>query len=148
MRGSGRFRSDPTSGMGPYEANRGSQARAANLGQSGRSRSNPYGGYSDTEVTGISASDRYYRDPYHDHPDSRYHHHSGGYYDDTGRRGGYGAGVLDDERVRRPPPPPRPSMQSRGYTDHHSEFIDSDMESVTSAFSSQSAPHARARRSG
>ena len=136
------------------------------LGQSGRSRTvaNPYGGYSDTEVMGPTAENRLYgRDPYLDHPrDDRYAGHgSGNYYSDhrsvpplrpTGAN--YGDG-LGDERVRGPPPPPRPGVSSheRGervrrpiIAEHaHGEFIDSDIESVTSAFSSHSAPHVRRR---
>ena len=143
------------------------------LGQSGRSRTvtNPYGGYSDTEVMGPTAENRLYgRDPYLDHPrDDRYAGHRGGSYYDEHRgvpphRGGpppgpsYGEN-LGDERVRGPPPPPRSGIPTheRGervrrpiIADHaHGEFaIDSDIESVTSAFSSHSAPHARGRRPG
>ena len=142
------------------------------LGQSGRSRTvtNPYGGYSDTEVMGPTAENRLYgRDPYLDHPrDDRYGaHRSGSYYDDhrgmpphragPGPPGpGYGERDLGDERVRGPPPPPRQGVSTHERSqriprpiiaDHaHGEFaIDSDIESVTSAFSSHSAPHARGR---
>ena len=66
------------------------------LGQSGRSRtvSNPYGGYSDTEVMGPAAENRLYgRDPYLDHPrDDRY----------AGPRGG--GSYYDDHRSVAPPP--------------------------------------------
>ena len=146
------------------------------LGQSGRSRTlaNPYGGYSDTEVMGPTAENRLYgRDPYLDHPrDDRYAGQgSGSYYNDHrsgppprpsgdgfGGRASYGDG-LGDERVRGPPPPPRPGVSSheRGervrrpiIAEHaHGDFaIDSDIESVTSAFSSHSAPHVRGRRPG
>ena len=140
------------------------------LGQAGRSRSNPYGGYSDTEAMGPSASDRYYaRDPYYD----------GRTYDD--RAAGYGQQqqpYYNDRRAAAPPPPPRdrdfaaagdpyrqrgplrpPQMDpmrtgemmgSGGHLGprHPTEFFDSDMESVTSAFSSQSAPHVRGKRPG
>jgi hypothetical protein len=143
---------------------------AVGLGQAGRSRSNPYGGYSDTEAMGPAASDRYYgRDPYYD----------GRTYDD-----GYGP-YYNDRRAAAPPPPPRDRdfaasgdpyrqpvdvrrgplrappgpmdpmrtgeiMGSGGHLGprHPAEFFDSDMESVTSAFSSQSAPHARGKRPG
>lgn len=144
------------------------------LGQAGRSRSNPYGGYSDTEAMGPAASDRYYgRDPYYE----------GRTYDDRG----YGP-YYNDRRAAGPPPPPRdrdfttdpyrqqqpmdtsgvrrgPMRPVPGSMDpsrtgenmgsggqlgprHPSEFFDSDMESVTSAFSSQSAPHTRGKRPG
>ena len=154
------------------------------LGQSGRSRSNPYGGYSDTEAMGPAASDRYYgRDPYYE----------GRTYDDRN----YGP-YYNDRRAAGPPPPPRdrdftadpyrqqqqhqqqqqqqqqmensgvrrgPMRPLPGSMDpsrtgenmgsggqlgprHPSEFFDSDMESVTSAFSSQSAPHTRGKRPG
>ena len=93
------------------------------LGQSGRSRTvtNPYGGYSDTEVMGPTAENRLYgRDPYLDHPrDDRYggrsgsYDRSGGYYDDhrgmpphrsgPGPPGpGYSENIRD-ERVQGPP---------------------------------------------
>ena len=144
------------------------------LGQAGRSRSNPYGGYSDTEAMGPSASDRYYaRDPYYD----------GRTYDDRAAAG-YGQQqqqqqpYYNDRRAAAPPPPPRdrdfaaagdpyrqrgplrpPQMDpmrtgemmgSGGHLGprHPTEFFDSDMESVTSAFSSQSAPHVRGKRPG
>ena len=142
------------------------------LGQSGRSRTvaNPYGGYSDTEVMGPTAENRLYgRDPYLDHPrDDRYAgHRSGNFYDD--HRGGpplrpsganYGDSI-GDERVRGPPPPPR--QGGSGFTERgeriqrrpiiaehaHGDFaFESDVESVTSAFSSHSAPHQRQRRPG
>ena len=142
------------------------------LGQSGRSRtvSNPYGGYSDTEVMGPAAENRLYgRDPYLDHPrDDRYAGPRGGgsYYDDhrSGppplRPSGSNYGdSLADERVQGPPPPPRPGVsgyeRSEGIrrpiiAEHaHGEMrYDSDMESVASAFSSHSAPHQRRRRPG
>ena len=143
------------------------------LGQSGRSRTvaNPYGGYSDTEVMGPTAENRLYgRDPYLDHPrDDHYGGQAGGnYYNDHRsvppfRPSGasYGDG-LGDERVRGPPPPPRTGVPSthieRGervprrpiIAEHaHGDFaIDSDIESVTSAFSSHSAPHQRRHRPG
>ena len=148
------------------------------LGQSGRSRTvtNPYGGYSDTEVMGPTAENRLYgRDPYMDRSrDDRYGgNRSGGYYDDhrgmpphrdpggmpPGPPGpGYNEN-LGDERVRGPPPPPRQGVPTHERSqriprpiiaDHaHGEFaMDSDIESVTSAFSSHSAPHARGRRPG
>lgn len=143
-------------------------AMAGSLGYAGRSYSS-YGGYSDTEVMGPSTSDRYYgRDPYRDHQmtqdDRRFKSGSCYYYDDDRLRGGGsggGGGYLGNEdlggldRVRRPPPPPPriPLMGGKGRAAtisadpvHHPEFIDSDMESVTSAFSSQSAPHFRAAR--
>ena len=143
------------------------------LGQSGRSRtvSNPYGGYSDTEVMGPAAENRLYgRDPYLDHPrDDRYAGPRGGgnYYDDHRsvapaplRPSGSNYGdSLADERVQGPPPPPRPGVSGyeRGegirrpiIAEHaHGEMrYDSDIESVTSAFSSHSAPHTRGRRPG
>ena len=144
-------------------------AHPVGLGQAGRSRSNPYGGYSDTEAMGPSAGDRYYgRDPYYD---SRA-------YDE---RAGYGGQqpYYNDRRAAAPPPPPRdrdfaavgdpyrqrgplrqPQMDPTrsgemmgsgvhlGPRHPTAEFFDSDMESVTSAFSSQSAPHVRGKRPG
>ena len=148
--------------------------RGQPLGQSARSRTvdNPYGGYSDTEVMGPTAENRLYgRDPYQDHPrDDRYGGMGRtGYYDDHRsaapplRPSGasYGEGLVD-ERVRGPPPPPRMSQPGTGsyergervrrpiIAEHaHGDFvIDSDIESITSAFSSHSAPHARGRRPG
>ena len=74
--------------------------------------------------------------------------------------GGYG-GPIEDRRAQPPPPPPRnvnfegdPPIKSSGGPrgappvgrSHH--YGDSDMESVTSALSSHSAPHQRPRRPG
>ena len=76
------------------------------------------------------------------------------------QQGGYG-GSFEDRRAQPPPPPPRnvnfegdPPIKSSGGPrgappigrKHH--YGDSDMESVTSALSSHSAPHQRPRRPG
>ena len=75
--------------------------------------------------------------------------------------GGYGGPPIEDRRAQPPPPPPRnvnfegdPPIKSSGGPrgappigrSHH--YGDSDMESVTSALSSHSAPHQRPRRPG
>jgi hypothetical protein len=84
-----------------------------------------------------------------------------------GQQGGVG-GYPEDRRAQPPPPPPRnvnfegdpptrgsggprkapPIHGARGRSHNDSTFVDSDMESVTSAFSSHSAPHQRSRRPG
>ena len=160
------------------------------LGQAGRSRSTPYGGYSDTEAMGPAASDRYYgRDPYYDGRtyDDRY-----GQQQQQQQQQQLQQPYYNDRRAAAPPPPPRdrdfatsdpyrlqqqqqqpvdsgmrrgPMRPPPGSMDpsrsgemlgsgghlgprHPAEFFDSDMESVTSAFSSQSAPHTRGKRPG
>ena len=126
---------------------------------------------------GPAASDRYYgrdprseiRDPYYDGRtyDDRY----GPYYNDR-RAAAPPPPPRDrdfandpyrqplDSGVRRGPMRPQPGsmdpsrtgemMGSGGHLGprHPAEFFDSDMESVTSAFSSQSAPHTRGKRPG
>jgi len=114
---------------------------------------------------GPAAGDRYYgRDPYYEGRAPR---------DDRPAGSGYYA----DRRAAGPPPPPRDvpphdpyaagpgGILRRGPPLRHpggpgdgpgppggprppAEWFDSDIESVTSAFSSQSAPHARHRRPG
>ena len=74
--------------------------------------------------------------------------------------GGYaGGGPLEDRRAQPPPPPPRnvnfegdppikPAGGPRGAPTLGRHYGESDMESVTSALSSHSAPHQRPRRPG
>ena len=75
--------------------------------------------------------------------------------------GGYPGGgpPLEDRRAQPPPPPPRnvnfegdPPIKSsggpRGAPPIGRHYGESDMESVTSALSSHSAPHQRPRRPG
>ena len=118
---------------------------------------------------GPSAGDRYYgRDPYYD---SRA-------YDERAGYGGQQPYYNDRRAAAPPPPPrdrdfaavgdpyrqrgplrqpqmdPTRSGEMMGSGVHlgprhpAAEFFDSDMESVTSAFSSQSAPHVRGKRPG
>lgn len=138
-----------------------SSTRGQSLHPSTRSHSmGHYGGYSDTEI--MVNDQRYYdgrvqqttqfpADPYYENTLSRQQpsgHMAGGY-------------PVDDRRAQPPPPPPRnvnfegdPPIKSSGGPrgappiGRSLHYGDSDMESVTSALSSHSAPHQRSRRLG
>jgi hypothetical protein len=148
------------------------QQRGQSLHPSTRSRSmGHYGGYSDTEV--MVQDQRYYDSQSGRGPG--YHNQQGQYpgqattqqdpyYENTRVSQGYAtdnAYPIEDRRAQPPPPPPRnvnfegdPPIKSSGGprgappVGRSIHYGDSDMESVTSALSSHSAPHQRPRRPG
>ena len=147
-----------------YDA--GLNGRGQSLHPSTRSRSmGHYGGYSDTEVMmpphsggqyyegGTTKMQQGYADPYYEN--------TRGPYPMEDRGPTTSAYPVEDRRAQPPPPPPRnvnfegdPPIKGSGGPrgappigrGHH--YGDSDMESVTSALSSYSAPHQRPRRPG
>lgn len=172
-RGSSRLRGQEISYHASYDGGL-NQPRASSLHPSTRSRSmGHYGGYSDTE---IMVNDQRYN--YQDQNRGLYAGGTQGgynsasvptsdpYYENTMGRGSNtltstGMYPAEDRRAQPPPPPPRnvnfegdPPIKSSGGPrgappvgrSHH--YGDSDMESVTSALSSHSAPHQRPRRPG
>ena len=123
------------------------------------------GGYSDTEVMAAAQAGRYYdgRGGAPQDPPRNVNFEGDPYYENTMGRGGAGgmqplsgAGMgfpVDDRRAQPPPPPPRNvnfegDPPIRGGGGPRGAPYDSDMISVTSALSSHSAPHQRARRPG
>lgn len=141
-----------------------STQRGQTLHPSTRSHSmGHYGGYSDTEI--MVNDQRYYDGRGHT---SQFPASTDPYYENTLSRGHIpqqqvtgGGYPVDDRRAQPPPPPPRnvnfegdPPIKSSGGPrgappiGRSLHYGDSDMESVTSALSSHSAPHQRSRRLG
>ena len=158
MRGAGPDGSGLAYHATSYDA--GLNGRGQSLHPSTRSRSmGHYGGYSDTEVMmPPNSGGQYYEggtkvgyDPYYENTRGPYP------MEDRGPS----SYPVEDRRAQPPPPPPRnvnfegdPPIKGSGGPRgappigrvHH--YGDSDMESVTSALSSYSAPHQRPRRPG